>query len=101
MSEKHRMDKSHRTERLEARMTAEQKALLMRAAELGGRSLTDFVLQAAQEAARETIREHEATSAMVLGEQDRQAFVAALMEDAEPGDRLKTAAQRYRQETGV
>lgn len=84
-------------------MTAEQKALLTRAAELGGRSLTDFVLQAAQEAARETIREHEAMAdTMVLGEQDRQAFVAALLdEDAEPGERLQQAGRRYRRETGV
>lgn len=82
-----------RTERFEARLTGEQKALLTRAAELGGRSLTDFVVQSAQEAAQQVIRQHEA---MTLGEQDRQAFVAALLGEAKPGDRLRQAAERYR-----
>lgn len=86
-------EQSARTERLEARLTAEQKAFLTRAAELEGRSLTDFVVHSAQEAAKQVIREHEA---IMLGEQDRKAFVAALLEEAEPGDRLRRAAERYR-----
>lgn len=91
-------EKPARSERLEARITAEQKALLSRAAELRGASLTDFVVSSAQEAARETIREHESMS---LSERDRQAFVAALLEDAEPGERLREAADRYRRISGV
>lgn len=39
------------TARLEARITPEVHALLKRAAELQGRTLTDFVVSAAQEAA--------------------------------------------------
>jgi uncharacterized protein (DUF1778 family) len=91
-------EKPSRNERLEARITAEQKALLSRAAELRGRSLTDFVVSSAQEAAHETIREHES---MRLSKRDRQAFVAALLEDAEPGERLQRAADRYRRRSGV
>lgn len=90
--------KPSRSERLEARITAEQKALLSRAAELSGRSLTDFVISSAQTAARDTIRDHES---MTLSERDRQAFVAALLEDAQPSERLRRAADRYRRSTGA
>jgi uncharacterized protein (DUF1778 family) len=41
-----------KTARLEARITPDLQALLKRAAELEGRSVTDFVITAAQEAAR-------------------------------------------------
>ena len=91
-------EKPSRRERLEARITAEQKALLSRAAELSGRSLTDFVISSAQTAARDTIRDHER---MTLSERDRQAFVAALLEDTQPGERLRRAADRYRYSTGA
>lgn len=47
-----------RRERLEARISPEQKALLERAAALEGRSLTDFVVASAQAAAHETIRRY-------------------------------------------
>ena len=40
-----------RGERLEARISAEQKGLLQRAADLQGRTLTDFVVQSAHDAA--------------------------------------------------
>lgn len=41
-----------RAERLEARVTAEQKDLIERAATLQGRTVTDFVLTSVQEAAK-------------------------------------------------
>ena len=84
--------KPARTERLEARISKEQKQLLMRAAALEGRSLSDFVIGSAQAAARETVRDHDL---LVLGRQDQAAFVAALLDDAPPGERLRAAAQRY------
>ena len=45
-----------RSERLEARMTAEQKSLIERAAALQGRSVTDFVLTSVQDAERRASR---------------------------------------------
>ncbi|HYW47569.1 MAG TPA: DUF1778 domain-containing protein [Bryobacteraceae bacterium] len=48
-----------KTARLEARLTDEQKALFQHAADLTGRSLTEFVVSSAQEAAARTVREHE------------------------------------------
>jgi len=80
-------------ERLEARVTPEQKALLQRAAALEGRSITDFLTDSAQVAAYETIRRHEVIS---LTARDSATFVAALMEPAAPNDQLRTAAQRHR-----
>jgi uncharacterized protein (DUF1778 family) len=87
---------ARRTARLEARLTADQKARLTRAAELAGRNLTDFVVSAAEARAREVIRDHDT---MTLSRADAEAFVAALLADAEPGDRLKAAAARHRQRT--
>ena len=49
---------SEKSERLEARLNQTQKALIQHAADLAGRSLTDFVLSASQEAANKVIREH-------------------------------------------
>jgi uncharacterized protein (DUF1778 family) len=79
--------------RLEARISAEQKQLLEHAAELQGRTLTEFVIRSAQEAAREAIREHELLS---LSARDTQAFVTALLKPLAPGERLKRAAARYK-----
>ncbi|MGH6959741.1 MAG: DUF1778 domain-containing protein, partial [Dongiaceae bacterium] len=43
-----------RAERLEARISRDQKTLFQRAAELQGRTLTDFVVSSAQDAAVRT-----------------------------------------------
>jgi len=89
--------KTARSARLDARITQEQKERLTRAAELEGRNLTDFVVASADARAREVIREHEV---MALSAADRRAFVQALLNDAEPSDRLKAAAARHRDRTG-
>jgi uncharacterized protein (DUF1778 family) len=80
-------------ERLEARVTAEQKELLRRAAALRGRSLTDFVVSSAQEAAEEVVRAHQV---ITLGPEDSAAFVEALLAPAEPNEALRAAYERYR-----
>lgn len=65
-----------KTARLEARLPAEIYALLKEAAELQGRSLSDFVIAAAREAAEEAIaRNHEIR--LTLAEQKR--FAEALV----------------------
>lgn len=48
-----------RGERLETRVTADQKNLIERAAALQGRTVTDFVLTSVQDAARWAIEEHQ------------------------------------------
>jgi uncharacterized protein (DUF1778 family) len=84
--------KPARVERLEARISKEQKLLFAKAAALEGRSLTDFVVSSAQEAARKTVREHEM---LILSAQDQEAFVATMLDSTPPGNKLHAAARRY------
>ena len=90
--------KQARSERLEARISRAQKDLFVRAAELQGRSLTDFVVVSAQEAALQTVRTHDA---LRLGERAREAFVSALLASPAPAKALQQAAKRYRERTGL
>ncbi len=50
---------TNRTARLEARITRDALAVVRRAAEIQGRSVSDFVVAAAQEAAQRTVAEVE------------------------------------------
>ena len=85
---------SAKKERLEARITTDQKTLFLRAATLTGRSLTDFVVASAQEKAISTVREYDA---MTLSAHDTAAFVSALLNPPAPGSQLRKAARRYKQ----
>ena len=82
-----------RTERTEARLLPEQKKRIERAARLKGVSLSDFIVQHADEAARKTIQEH---TSWVLGDRDRDVFVQALLKPPRPSTRMKQALQRYK-----
>jgi len=88
---------SAKSERLEARVTPEQKQLIQHAADLEGRSITDFVIEKLQAAALETVRTHET---MVLTMRDSIAFVEAIINPPEPNDALRAAAADYRAFTG-
>ncbi|MFZ4410188.1 MAG: DUF1778 domain-containing protein [Paracraurococcus sp.] len=81
-----------RGERLEARISADQKGLFQRAADLQGRTLTDFVVASAHEAAVRTIEEMQAIR---LTEAESRAFAEALLNPREPTPRLRAAANRY------
>jgi uncharacterized protein (DUF1778 family) len=82
-------------ERLEARVSAEQKAVLQRAADLEGRSLSDFLIESAQRRAEEVIREHEVIR---LSVRDSLLFAEALLNPPAPSERLRAAFARYREE---
>jgi len=87
---------SLREERFDVRTTREQKKLLKRAADLQGRSLTDFVLMSAQEAAQRTIEER---TILRVSERDREVLIAALLNPPAPHARFVKAAERHRQLT--
>jgi uncharacterized protein (DUF1778 family) len=87
-----------RAERLETRVTAEQKSLIERAAALQGRTLTDFVLTSVQDAARRAIEEHQQ---LALSVRDSEAFVDALLNPQPVNDRLRDTVRRYREQAGV
>lgn len=87
-----------RAQRLEARVTAEQKTLIEHAAALQGRTVTDFVLTSVQDAARRAIEEHRQLDLWV---RDSRAFVDALLHPTPVNDRLRETVRRYRDVTGV
>jgi uncharacterized protein (DUF1778 family) len=80
------------TERLEARVTADQKDLFRQAAELRGVTLTDFVVNSAYEAALKTIA---AERVLEMSRRDQHVFVEALLRPTAPNKRLRAAARRY------
>ena len=82
-----------RTERLEARITRGQKALFKQAAELQGRTLSDFIVQAASEAANRLMQEQRV---ITLTAREQKVFVETLLNPPAPGPRLRIAARRYR-----
>lgn len=87
-----------RSQRLEARISKTQKELFIRAADLQGRSLTDFVIASAQAAALETVSAHHT---LRLSVRDRQTFVSALLASPTPAETLQRAVKRYRERTGL
>jgi uncharacterized protein (DUF1778 family) len=88
---------TRKDERLEARVSAETKALCQEAAAVEGRSLTDFIVGSAVESARRILREREL---MELSQRDRKAFVDSLLTPPPPNRRLRKAARRYEQVFG-
>ena len=87
-----------RAERLETRVTAEQKTLIERAAALQGRTVTDFVLTSVQDAARRAIEEH---NRLALSVRDSEAFVDAMLNQRPVNERLRDTVRRYRRRAGV
>ncbi len=77
--------------RLEARISPELHTMLKRAAELQGRSVTDFVVSTVQEAARQTIQQSEIIALSVA---DQECFANALLSPPEPNDALRRAFRR-------
>ncbi|MBV5297393.1 MAG: DUF1778 domain-containing protein [Rhodoferax sp.] len=86
-----------RGSRLEARISNEQKALFQQAAMLSTRTLSEFVVASAQEAATRIIEAHDN---MRLSREDQIRFVSALLDPPEPSDRLRQAGEQYRAMTG-
>ncbi len=84
------------TERLAARVPAAVKEQIQRAAELTGRSLSDFVIASAQAAAEETIRRYEVVQ---LTAHDSRLLAEALLNPPEPNAHLRAALDDYRQLT--
>ena len=88
---------SRRTERLDARITQQEKEIIQTAAHLRGTSITDFVVMSAKEVAARIIRENES---LTLSRQSREVFVDALLNPPRPNERALTAARRLKREIG-
>lgn len=82
------MPTSFSTARLEARISTDLHSMLKRAAELQGRTMTDFVIDAVQIAAQRAIERAEVVR---LSLADQQCFAQALLSPPRPSPALKRA----------
>ena|ERR1700722_16529620 len=92
-SKRKRVAAKSKAYRFDARLNEEQKVLIQRAADLEGRTMTDFVLHSAETAAERTIEER---AMLILSARETEAFVNAILSPAEPGPVLRAAARRYK-----
>jgi len=83
---------SHRTARIEARISPDALAVVKRAAEIQGRSVSDFVVAAAREAAQRTIEENHLFR---LSIEDQRRFVELLLAPPEPAPALERAKRAH------
>jgi uncharacterized protein (DUF1778 family) len=83
----------NRSARLEARIAPDALAVVKRAAEIQGRSVSDFVVAAAQEAAHRTIEE---TEIIRLSVEDQRLLAESLLNPPEPSPALVRAAEHHR-----
>ena len=83
-------------ERLEMRISSDEKQLLEEAAERRGLTLTAFVLSNAHEAAVRTL---ETAHVIELTRDDQYRFVEMLLNPPAPSARLRAAAAEYREHT--
>lgn len=82
------MPTSITTARLEARISTDLHSMLKRAAELEGRTMTDFVVNAVQDAAQRAIERAEVVR---LSLADQKCFARALLSPPQPSPALKRA----------
>jgi uncharacterized protein (DUF1778 family) len=82
-----------RSARIEARTTPENLAVIKRAAEIEGRSVSDFIVASAQEAAHRRIEE---TQIIRLSVEDQRLIAEALINPPEPTPALIRAFETHR-----
>jgi len=92
-AQKQRATSKSKSYRFDARLNEEQKLLIQRAAELEGRSVTDFVLHSAELAAERTL---ERRATLILTARETRAFVDVVLNPPNPGPVLRRAARDYR-----
>jgi uncharacterized protein (DUF1778 family) len=81
-----------RTARLEARIAPDTLAIVRRAAELQGRSVSDFVVAAAQAAAQKAVED---TQIIRLSVEDQRAFAEAILNPPPLTPAMERAIQRH------
>ncbi len=83
----------NRTARVEVRIAPDALAVVRRAAELQGRSVSDFVVSAAQEAATRTIEE---AQIIRLSVEDQRAIAEAILNPPPLTPAMERAVARHR-----
>ena len=84
---------SSKTSRLDARLSEESLELIRRAAEIEGRTVSDFVVGSARAAAARVIEDNHIIR---LSVEDSVAFLEALAAPEEPMPPLRRAGRAYR-----
>lgn len=84
---------SPRAARIEARIAPDDLAAVKRAAEIQGRSVSDFVVAAARDAAERTIEE---TQIIRLSVADQERVAEMLLNPPPPNEALKRAAAAHK-----
>lgn len=92
------MPTTTKTERLEARVPVALKRAIQHAANLQGRTLTDFVIASLEKMARETVREHEV---ITLSAADSLRVAKLLIHPPKPNAALKKAAAQHRKSVAM
>lgn len=82
-----------RTTRLEARISPDALTMVRRAAEIQGRSVSDFVVSAAREAAQRTIAD---TQIVRLSVEDQKALVESILNPPSPTRALRKAKAAHK-----
>jgi uncharacterized protein (DUF1778 family) len=83
--------------RFDARLNEDQKLLIQKAADLEGRTMTDFVLHSAETAAERTLEDR---AMLIASVRETEFFVDAILNPAEPGPVLRKAAKQYKRAVG-
>ncbi|MGB5734118.1 MAG: DUF1778 domain-containing protein [Thiohalocapsa sp.] len=84
--------------RLEARVSSDIHALLKRAAEIEGRSLSDFVVTAARQAAEKAVVQ---ADIITLSYEDQLRFAQALIDPPPLAPAMERAIDRYKRMPGA
>ena len=82
----------NRTARIEARIAPDALGVIRRAAEIQGRSVSDFIVAAAQEAARKAVAKVEMIR---LSRKAQEQFAAMLLNPPAPTAALARALKRH------
>ncbi len=83
--------------RLEARIALVVKERIELAASIQGRTVTDFLVSAADEQARKVIQEHQI---ITLSKANSLAFANVLLNPPEPNKKARDAAKWYKKKMG-
>ena len=80
--------------RFDTRLSVNQKQLFEKAAALGGyRNLTDFIIHAVQEKAKEIIKDREQ---IIVSQKDSEIFFNEIIKPQSPNEALREAVKNYK-----
>jgi uncharacterized protein (DUF1778 family) len=92
-SRKPQANKGMRTKRVEARLTPYVLKVIKRAAEMQGRSVSDFLVAAAEQAAEKALTDMQAIEVAI---EYQEAFARAMLNPPKPGPIWRRARETHR-----